>query len=83
MCDLVRHAKKIPTIPSQRRMQLADVAAARLNGAPRISWSAIFIKAYSMVSAGRPELRRTYLPLPWAHLYEHPINVASFSVERI
>lgn len=83
MCDLVHYAKGIPTIPSQRRMRLADVAAARRDSLPHVSWCAIFIKAYAMVSARRPDLRRTYLPLPWAHLYEHPINVASFSVERM
>ena len=30
----------------------------------------------------RPELRRTYITFPWAHLYEHPVNVASVAVER-
>jgi hypothetical protein len=36
----------------------------------------------SIVSARRPELRRTYIPFPWPHLYEHPINVANFTMER-
>ncbi len=30
-----------------------------------------------------PELRRSYLELPWAHLYEHPISIASIAVEKI
>ena len=82
VCDLLHYAKKIPSVPSERRMRLADVVAARASRPQRISWCAIFIKAYSIVSAERPELRRAYLPLVWPHLYEHPINVASFSVER-
>lgn len=80
--DVLHFAKKIPSIPMQRRMRLADVVAARERLSTRHSWCAIFTKAYSIVAAERPELRRTYLSVPWGHLYEHPINVAAFSVER-
>ena len=82
VCDLMHYSKSVPSVPSQRRMRLADVAAARSSQPHRVCWCAIFIKAYSIVSASRPELRRAYLPFPWPHLYEHPINVASFSLER-
>lgn len=82
VCDLLHYSKLIPSVPSQRRMHLADVIAARSTWARRPSWCAIFIKAYSIVAAEQPELRRAYLPRPWPHLYEHPINVASFSLER-
>lgn len=82
VCDLLHFAARVPSVPSQRRMQLADVIAARARASRRISWCAIFIKAYAIVSAARPELRRCYLPWIWPHLYEHPINVASFSLER-
>ena len=82
VCDLLHHAKKVPSVPSQRRMRLADVIAARQLRPQRISWCAIFIKAYSIVAAERPELRQTYKSFPWPHIYEHPINVASFSLER-
>jgi hypothetical protein len=81
--DLLKYAQRIPSVPSQRRMHLADVIDARRRSGQRLSWCAIFLKAYSVVSARRPELRRSYLPWPWPHLYEHPINVASFSVERM
>ena len=82
VCDLLHFAKQVPSVPSQRRMELADVIDARALTSPRVSWCAIFIKAYSIVAADRPELRRCYLPWIWPHLYEHPINVASFSLER-
>lgn len=81
--DLLKYAQRIPSVPSQRRMHLADVIEARRRSGVRPSWCAIFLKAYSLISARRPELRRCYLPWPWPHLYEHPINVASFSVEQI
>lgn len=83
VCDLLHFSRGVPSVPTQRRMQLADVIEARGRRAERISWCAIFIKAFSIVAAARPELRRCYLPLIWPHLYEHPINVASFSLERI
>ena len=82
VCDLLHFSRAIPSVPTQRRMQLADVIAARRRSPQRISWCAIFIKAFALVAAARPELRRSYLPLLWPHLYEHPINVASFSLER-
>jgi hypothetical protein len=82
VCDLMRHAKAVPSVPSQRRMRLGELIAVRRQRADRISWCAIFIKAYAIVSAERPELRRAYMPLVWPHLYEHDFNVASFSLER-
>jgi hypothetical protein len=66
----------------QRRMRLADLIAARRTWPRRMSWCAIFLKAYSIVAAERPELRRIYMPYPWPHLYEHPANIATFSLER-
>lgn len=80
--DLMAFAQRVPTVPMQRKMRLADVYAARKAWPEHISWCAIFIKAYSIVSKRRPELRRSFIPFPWAHLYEHPQNVASFSLER-
>jgi hypothetical protein len=63
-------------------MHLADVIAARRGHPIHISWCSIFLKAYAIVSAAQPQLRRAYMPYLWPHLYEHPINVASFSLER-
>jgi hypothetical protein len=82
VCDLLAFAKKVPSVPMQRRMKLGDLITARNASSPRISWCAIFLKAYSIISAKHPELRRAYLPFPWPHLYEHPTNIASFSLER-
>jgi hypothetical protein len=82
ICDLVHFARRVPTVPVERRMHLAAVAAVRREARPRPSWCALFTKAYAQVAAARPELRRAYLSFPTAHLYEHPINVASVAVER-
>ncbi|MBV9124293.1 MAG: hypothetical protein JO112_13120 [Planctomycetes bacterium] len=82
ICDVVHFAKKVPSVPMERCMQLAPVVAARKAAHPRPSWCSIFIKAYGIVAAQRPELRRTYISFPWPHLYEHPINVVGIGIER-
>jgi hypothetical protein len=82
ICDLVHFAQHVPTVPVERRMDLAPLVAVREAAAPRPSWCAIFTKAYGFVTQAWPELRRAYLPFPWPHFYEHPINVASVAVER-
>ncbi len=82
VCDLLHFAHRVPTVPVQRRMNLAEVVAARRAAAPRPSWVALFTKAYAFVAAARPELRRSYLSFPTPHLYEHPVSVASVAVER-
>ena len=80
--DLVHFAAMVPAAVVQRRMRLAPVLAARQAAGPRPGWCAVFAKAFAFVAAGRPELRRAYLPLPWPHLYEHPTSVAAIAVER-
>jgi hypothetical protein len=82
MRDLMHYSRKVPSVPMQRRMRLGDVVTARAASAEHISWCAIFMKAYAVVSASHPELRRAYFAFPWPQLYEHPENAASFSVER-
>lgn len=82
VADLMHVSRRVPSVPMQRRMRLAEVVAARATWASRPSWCAIFMKAYALCSAERPELRRSYLAFPWPRIYEHPQNVASFSVER-
>jgi len=82
MCDLLAFSRGIPTVPVQRRMNLepAVEARARLESAP--GWCAIFTKAYAIAAVRFPELRRVYLPFPWAHIYEHSSSTASIAVER-
>jgi hypothetical protein len=81
-CDLLHFAARIPSIPVQRRMHLAELAAARAEAAPRPSWCVLFTKALAIVTNAYPPLRRAYLSFPWPHLYEHPVSVATLAVER-
>jgi hypothetical protein len=84
MCDLLAFARAIPTVPVQRPMNVASVAAARARLAPDApGWCALFTKAYALTALHFPELRRAYLSFPRPTLYEHPFSIASIAVERV
>lgn len=82
VCDLVHFAHQVPTVPVQRMINVTALQQARKEVQPRPSWCVLFTKAYAMVAAEYPELRRAYLSFPWARLYEHGTNIASVAVER-
>jgi hypothetical protein len=82
ICDYLHFARQIPSVPVQRRMQLASLMKARQAASPRPSWSTLFLKAYALVCTARPALRRVYLWLPWPHLFEHSWNVINVAIER-
>jgi hypothetical protein len=79
---MLHFAHYVPSVPVQRRMQLADLVAARSSAEHRPSWCGIFTKAYAIVTDANPILRRAYLSFPWPHLYEHPTNIATIAIER-
>ena len=80
--DLLRFHKDVPLCAHDRRMHLTSLAEARDNSAVRISWPALFLKAYGIVAQEFPELRQIWYRWPWAHLYQHPVNVATLTVQR-
>jgi hypothetical protein len=80
--DLLHFARAIPTVPVQRRMRLAPLIAARAASADKPRWTAIFAKAYALVAAEYPVLRRAYVKLPWPQLYEYPASTATIMFER-
>lgn len=82
MADAMRISKRVPTVAAQRRMDLKPVADARAQCAARPSWVAIFVKAFALVADDYRELRRTFLPSPWPHLYEYPENAGLVMIER-
>jgi hypothetical protein len=82
ICDYLHFARQVPSVPVQRRMNLAEVVATRAATGARPSWCALFIKAYAFVTDAWPQLRRAYLSFPRPHLYQHPINMTSVAIER-
>jgi hypothetical protein len=81
--DLLHFARSVPSVPVQRRMNVADLAEIRAKMPQRVSWCAIFTKAFARAAAQTPELRRAYLAFPWERLYEHPYSIATVTVERL
>jgi hypothetical protein len=82
ICDLMDFSWPVPFIPVERRMALGELSAARDRAQPRAGWCALFVKAFGVVAARRPELRRAYFSFPIPHLYEHPESLGMVSVER-
>jgi hypothetical protein len=82
VCDLVHFAHKVPSVPVQRVIDVGRVAAARDKLRARVGWATIFTKALALVARKMPELRRAYLSLPVARLYQHPHSIASVAIER-
>jgi hypothetical protein len=64
-------------------MNVATLAGIRSRLPRRVSWCAIFTKAYARVAAATPELRRAYMPFPHPRLYEHPFSIAAVAIERL
>ena len=81
--DLMHFQRDYPTVTHTKEMQLGKLARSRTHAAQKISWCLLFAKAYSRVSEEFPELRRTYMRLPWPHFYEHPEPMANISIKRV
>lgn len=82
ICDLLHFAQRIPSVPVQRPMNLRPLVDARNRTMPRISWCALFLKAYARMAVELPQFRRAYMSFPYARLYEHPCSIASVAFER-
>jgi len=55
---------------------------ARKASPQRISWTALFVRAYALTAERFPALRRTWYRWPVAHMYQHGQSVASVAVQR-
>jgi hypothetical protein len=80
--DLLHYARQVPSVPVARVMDVGPLIEARRRHPLRPSWAALFMRAYGMICAEHPPLRRAYLRFPWPRLYEHPISVCALAVER-
>lgn len=82
-CDLLYFHQGIPLCAHDRRMDLQEVDAARAAAPVRISWPAVFLKAYSLTAREFPQLRQMWYRWPWAHLYQHPTSTGILTVQRV
>ena len=81
-CDLLWFNRSVPLCGHDRVIQLRELAQARSKLSCRISWPALFIRAFGLVARQYPELRQTWYRWPVSHLYQHPVNVAAVTVHR-
>ncbi len=80
--DLLHHARQVPSLPLARDCWIDPLIRARAAALRTPSWTAVFMKAYGIVADRIPELRRAYIPYPWARLYEHPRSDCAILIER-
>jgi hypothetical protein len=84
LTDLSHAALGCPRATLLRRIHVGALVGPRLAmpKGRRVAWPVLFAKAYALVAAETPALRRVYVKLPWPHLYELPCSVGSIVVER-
>jgi hypothetical protein len=81
--DLVHFARRIPSAPVSRSLDVSALIEPRIRQRARPSCSCIFMKAYATVGAQHAPLRRSLLEFPWPRLYEHPWMNCALAIERI
>jgi hypothetical protein len=81
--DFLGQSQHIPLAHGERRIDIRTLRTAVAAARPRPNWLPLFFKAYAMVAAQRPVLRRMYVRWPWPRLYEHPENVGSVVISRV
>jgi pyruvate/2-oxoglutarate dehydrogenase complex dihydrolipoamide acyltransferase (E2) component len=82
ICDLLHASRRIPFVTFEREADLSRLIAARKRLANPPAWAVLIARAFARIAAERPEFRRTYVPLPWPHLWEADESVAAIAVER-
>jgi hypothetical protein len=80
--EMLRHARRVPSIPVAKTINVKPIAEARRQIEPVPGWTALFMRAYGLMTRDYPELRRALIPWPYPHLYEHPHSIGGVVVER-
>jgi hypothetical protein len=82
MADYMWAASGIARADVTRRIAFRDLIVVRNELRDPPPWTAIFVKAFAIVAAEIPELRRVYLKFPWPHLYEYADSTANVALAR-
>lgn len=80
--DLIHFARQVPSTPVARTVNVGALFEPRAAHPARPSWQVLFMKAYALVGANHPPLRRALLQFPWPRLYEHPWMNCALAIER-
>lgn len=82
IADISHYSNKIPLCTIEKQVRFKDVNATRIRSAQRVGWSSIFTRAMGLASMEFVDMRRSWLPYPYAHIYEHPIPIGSVAISR-
>jgi hypothetical protein len=84
MIDFMYFSQKMSKhlVSAELNLDLSELARAREKSQQKISWFAIYIKAFAMVSAKYPELRQVLFSYPFPYLYQYQRTVAMLAIER-
>lgn len=85
VCDILRYDRYVPSFAHDRICDVSPLIAARDQAKDRlgrISWPAIWMKAYALNAKRFPRLQQTWMNWPTAHLYEHPAHIGTLVVKR-
>lgn len=82
VAEFLRQSRNVPLVSIRREFSLPGLAAVRAATSPRVSWAALFAKAYGLAARRHPALRRSWTTFPFGRLYEHPQSACVIMVER-
>jgi hypothetical protein len=82
VAEFLHQSRHVPLVTVQREFGVPGLAAVRAAGRARVSWVAIFAKAYSLAARRHAVLRRSWTTFPYPRLYEHPESACVVLVER-
>ena len=80
--EFLRQSRNVPLVTIRREFSVPGLAAVRAAVNPRVSWVALFAKAYGLAARRHAALRRSWTTFPVDRLYEHPESNCVVLVER-
>lgn len=81
-CDVLHFHRQVPLCPHVRVMPLGSIDALRKPASGRVSWSALFLKAYAIVAWDIPVLRQSWMRGLIPTVYQHDTSVGMLAIQR-
>src|SRR5687767_4290152 len=82
VAEFLRQSRNVPLVTIRRPFAVPGLAAVRAAMNPRVSWVALFAKAYGLAARRHAALRQCWTTFPVNRLYEHPESNCVVLVER-
>lgn len=81
-CDVLHFHRHVPLCPHVRLISLGALDELRKPATGRISWAALFLKAYALMARDLPVFRQSWMRGLIPTIYEHPSSVGMLAVQR-